>query len=422
MTDRLLGTTDIARHCGVTTETVVSWIKSGKLNACSTPGGRYRIAARNCIEFLKEYGMPVPEDWIGDDEDADQQTDEESSHMNQLVLPKTNVPRLVDNLRKSYRVFGPVPRGNSSAFVELDDAAELQLDYTTTILPPKKLVLPAQEELLEFNTQTWQAREPEPDTKPVAALGVHPCDMQGILRLDFVFRKGQAESNYFDRRDRMLFIGTSCNPDESCFCSAVGTNKFDEGFDLFLTDIGQSYLVSILTDRGREVLKGLGTKAADEIDLNEMAKARERCSTHAGGQMQPSASTLPLLAKDGEDAALWEDIGSRCLACGTCNLVCPTCYCFDVRDELNLDLKSGKRSRFWDSCQLDEFAEVAGGESFRKERSNRQKHRFNRKFRYLAGEYGAPFCVGCGRCIRQCVAKISILETANDLEKAVANL
>lgn len=422
MTDRLLGTAEIARHCGVTTETVVSWIKSGKLKACSTPGGRYRIAAKDCVEFFTEYGMPVPEDWIRDDRGADQQADEENSRMDQFVLPKVSLPGLVEKLRKSYRVFGPAPRGNSSAFVEIEDAAGLQLDYTTTILPPKKFVLPPREKLLEFNTETCLAREPEPDGKPVAVLGIHPCDMQGILRLDFVFRRGHVESNYFDRRDKMLFIGVSCNPDESCFCSALGTNKFDEGFDLFLTDIGQSYLVDILTERGRDAVRGLAMKAADDIDFTEAAKARDRCSNHAGGEMRPSASTLPLLAKDAEDLDLWDEVGKRCLSCGTCNLVCPTCYCFDVRDELELDLKSGTRSRFWDSCQLDEFAEVAGGESFREKRSNRQKHRFNRKFRYFAGEYGAPFCVGCGRCIRQCVAKISILETANDLEAAVASL
>ena len=422
MSGRLLGTADIARHCGVTTETVVSWIKSGKLNACSTPGGRYRVAARDCVEFFTEYGMPVPEDWIEYDHTSDQQVDEENSRMDQLVLPKAGLPRLVEKLRKSYRVFGPTPRGNSSAFVEIEDIAELQLDYTTTILPPKKFVLPPREELLAFNTETSDATEPEPENEPVAVLGIHPCDMQGILRLDFVFRRGLAESNYLDRREKMLFIGVSCNPDESCFCSAVGTNEFNEGFDLFLTDIGQSYLVNILTERGRDAVSGLAMKAADDIDFSEAAKARGRCSKHAGGEMLPSASTLPLLAKDAEELDLWDDVGKRCLSCGTCNLVCPTCYCFDVRDELELDLKSGTRSRFWDSCQLDEFAEVAGGESFREKRSNRQKHRFNRKFRYLAGEYGAPFCVGCGRCIRQCVAKISILETANDLEAAVASL
>jgi len=342
--------------------------------------------------------------------------------MDQLVLPKSGIPELIGNLKKRYRVFGPTPRGKFSAFDEVEDPASVQLDYTTTILPPKKFVLPPVEKLLDFTVETGRATEPFDEGKPIAALGIHPCDMQGILRLDFAFRKGHAESNYFARREKMLFIGTSCNPDEYCFCDAVGTNNFEEGFDLFLTDIGQSYLVDVFTDRGREVIKGIKAQPVTEIDLREAAKARDRCSSHPGRKLNPKASTLPLLAKDGEDLELWEDVGKRCLSCGTCNLVCPTCYCFDVRDELDLSLKTGRRVRVWDSCQLDEFAEVAGGESFREERANRQKHRFNRKFRYLVAEYGAPFCVGCGRCSRQCVADIDIVEIANDLEKAVAGL
>ena len=423
MSEKLLRTGDLARHCGVTTETVVSWIKSGKLDACSTPGGRYRISAGDCVEFLNKYGMPVPEEWAADDQCVDRQRTQENSCMDQTVLPKTNLPELVNSLKGDYRVFAPAPRGKHSAFTEVDDAASLQLDYTTTIVPPKKFVLPAKEKLLDFDLESNQATDADASAeKPVAILGIHPCDMQGILRLDFCFHKGHAEANYFDRRNNILFIGTSCNPDEYCFCDAVGTNKFDEGFDLFLTDIGQSYLIDIFTDRGRDAISGLRTLPVSDIDLNEACKTQRQCATHPGRKLQPKASTLALLAKDAEELELWDEVGKRCLSCGTCNVVCPTCYCFDVRDRVDLNLTTGDRSRFWDSCQLDEFAEVAGGESFRKERSNRQKHRFNRKFRYLAGEYGAPFCVGCGRCSRQCVAKIDIVDIANDLEKVVAAL
>ena len=422
MNDPLLTTGEIARHCRVTTETVVSWIKSGKLRACSTPGGRYRVSTRACSEFLREYGMPVPVEWNSGSHGTALQTDEEKIEMDQVVLTKASFPELVEKLRKSYRVFAPVPRGKCSAFEELQNGAAVQLDYVTTILPPKKFVLPPREKLLEFNTASFAVKEPQLDTRPIAVLGIHPCDMQGVLRLDFAFRRGQCEANYFARRDTMLFVGVSCNPDDYCFCDAVGTNKFDQGFDIFLTDIGTSYLASAFTDRGRQLIAGVKTQPVTDIDRTEARKTHDRCSNHPGRKLHPEVSSLPLLAKDGQDLDLWDQVGKRCLACGTCNLVCPTCYCFDVRDDVELDLQNGTRERFWDSCQLDEFAQVAGGESFRKDRKNRQKHRFNRKFRYMVGEYGAPFCVGCGRCSRQCVAKIDIAEIANDLEKAVAKL
>jgi len=420
--DQLLTTGEIASHCRVTTETVVSWIKSGKLEACSTPGGRYRVSKRVCAQFLREYGMPVPEEWNIDPQDVSQHCDEEKIEMDQVVLAKAAIPELVEKLKKSHTVYAPVPRGKFSAFEEVRDGMTVELDYVTTILPPKKFVLPPREKLLEFSTADFSVKEPEPDPRPVAVLGIHPCDMQGILRLDFAFRRGEYEANYFNRRNKILFVGVSCNPDEYCFCDAVRSNNFDQGFDVFLTDIGQSYLVDVLTDRGKQVMAGIKTQPVTDIDRAEAKKTQDRCHTHPGRKMKPEASALPLLAKDGQDLELWEEIGKKCLACGTCNLVCPTCYCFDVRDDLELDLVHGKRERFWDSCQLDEFAQVAGGESFRKPRGNRQRHRFNRKFRYFAAEYGAPFCVGCGRCSRQCVAKIDIAEIANDLEKAVAKL
>ena len=121
------------------------------------------------------------------------------------------------------------------------------------------------------------------------------------------------------------------------------------------------------------------------------------------------------------NSQVWKDIGKRCVSCGNCTAVCPTCYCFDIYDEVALDMSGGERNRTWDSCQLEEFAMVAGGESFRKERSSRQKHRYYRKFNYPFKKYNKYFCTGCGRCTRTCMAKISLIETVNDLTKEFRN-
>ncbi|MCL4536589.1 MAG: 4Fe-4S dicluster domain-containing protein [Nitrospirae bacterium] len=107
----------------------------------------------------------------------------------------------------------------------------------------------------------------------------------------------------------------------------------------------------------------------------------------------------------------------RCLACGNCTNVCPTCYCFDIIDEIELDMKTGRRYRRWDSCQLEPFAKVAGGENFRKERSARQRHRYYRKFRYPVSKFARFFCTGCGRCSRTCMAKINLKDVLSALLK-----
>ena len=130
-----------------------------------------------------------------------------------------------------------------------------------------------------------------------------------------------------------------------------------------------------------------------------------------------SLSKIPQLFERSLKSTIWDSIGDRCLSCGNCTNVCPTCYCFDVVDELNLDLKTGKRIRVWDSCQNERFAKVAGGESFRETRTRRKKHRFYRKFSYPVERFNKFFCTGCGRCTRTCMAKISLKETLEQIVK-----
>ena len=113
------------------------------------------------------------------------------------------------------------------------------------------------------------------------------------------------------------------------------------------------------------------------------------------------------------------DAVAKCVSCGNCTAVCPTCYCFDIYDDVELDMSGGERKRTWDSCQLEEFAVVAGGENFRKERSSRQRHRYYRKFNYSVEKYNKYFCTGCGRCSRACMAGIELKETLNSLKQGV---
>jgi len=170
------------------------------------------------------------------------------------------------------------------------------------------------------------------------------------------------------------------------------------------------------TDRGRALLdRHAETRPATEADYKRLNGVLAEKWPRFWYRLDFDVSELPSLLRVSYKSPLWEELGRRCLSCGSCTNVCPTCYCFNVQDEVDFALSLGKRTRVWDSCQLDEFATVAGGHNFRPARAARQRHRFLRKGQYQADAYGLLGCVGCGRCGQACLAKINPVDTFNAL-------
>jgi len=231
-----------------------------------------------------------------------------------------------------------------------------------------------------------------------------------------VFEDGTLDPYYLQRRESAVLIGVNCLPDEQCFCASVQTIKPPEnGFDLFMTDIGEAFVVEIGSSKGEELLdKYADSSPVTAADIVKLNKWYEEKNKKLKLSVNIEVGHLPLLFGGQYDDLIWEELGKRCLSCGACNFVCPTCYCFDVKDDVDIsNLKKGERKRVWDGCQLEEFAAVAGGENFREERSSRNRHRFYRKFLYPVIKYKKTFCVGCGRCVRSCLVHISIVDTVN---------
>jgi sulfhydrogenase subunit beta (sulfur reductase) len=208
------------------------------------------------------------------------------------------------------------------------------------------------------------------------------------------------------------------NPcDDKCFCESMGTLRAETQYDLLFTDLGDSYYVQVGTQRGKELMDSLqGAREAVYEDRTRLRKAHENRDATFVPRLEDSFDQLPALLAESSDSLLWDVLGEKCLSCGACTNVCPTCYCFDVRDDLDLDLRGSDRYRTWDSCQLEEFAMVGTGESFRQPRPMRVKHRFNRKGRYIYERYNLHGCVGCGRCARSCLVDINPIEVFNQLK------
>jgi len=231
--------------------------------------------------------------------------------------------------------------------------------------------------------------------------------------LDEVFRDKDGDPYYESRRDRAVLVGLDCKSpcDEDCFCQDMGSLWPKEGYDLMFSDLGDRFFIDMGTEKGRDVLtRFAAVKPAgpDDFSAKHDFDEEKRASFHK--KMPIDVRYLPEMLDQSEDSLVWEAQSRKCMACGQCTLVCPTCYCFDVKDRVDMSLTSGERERRWDSCMIDEFAQVAGGESFREKVADRLKHRLFRKGKYLLERFNKAGCVGCGRCIVTCPAGISILE------------
>ena len=297
----------------------------------------------------------------------------------------------LDRLRAFGELHGPtVSDAGVAAFTPLPDPAELRLDYARTLIPPKKYLLPFKDVFLHFRDGHYRAEPPA--TPEIVLFGVHPCDLEAIAYLDRVFLGDPPDPCYAARRARLTLIGTSCEPDDFCFCSSPPGSA---PCDLFLNAQQDGFLVSALTPRGKAI-----------------AGAAEDLLVEAPGTPAPAPPSCGVALQDPQlrfsDNPLWERFARLCLSCGACSVCCPTCYCFDVREYPQLS-GDAVRLREWDNCLFKTHGEVAGA-NFRASRLDRLRYRFLHKYCGFSPLQGVVSCVGCGRCKSACPVDIDLRE------------
>ena len=333
-----------------------------------------------------------------------------------VKLPKENLAEFIGHLNSFGQIHAPVKRGEKSfVFAPVTELTEIELNCNRTILPLKKYFFKPVDTMFNFYAQKGYELPTEESDNKYIIFGVHPCDIHGLKILDLIFSGKYVDSYYFARRNRAIIIGLDCIPDEFCFCRSTRTDFVDSGFDLFLSDIDDSYLVRIGTSIGDDMVT-----AADSLFREVEKEDREKYKAKSirrreSFQTEIQLQDFPEIMDLEYESQVWREVGEECLSCGTCSMVCPTCYCYAVFDELNLDAESGQRKRRWDSCLFKDYALVAGGHNFRAQRSSRVKNRYFHKQRGFVSQYGRPSCVGCGRCKAYCPAGIDIVEVVNKL-------
>jgi ferredoxin len=247
------------------------------------------------------------------------------------------------------------------------------------------------------------------DVQPTVIFGVHTCDMHGIMLFDKVFAEGYRDEHYVERRKQTYIVGFEClNPcDDASFCKDMGTLTASPIYDLHMTEVDGVYLVDTGTERGeRLLLDHVYVQMAQKEDIQKLGQVLSAKWPRFRLRLKISKDQAPSLLTLGYKAKIWEELGERCLACGSCTNVCPTCFCFDVQDRMDVNMQDGERARVWDSCQLREFALVAGGHNFRSSKAERVRHRLMRKGKYIKQVHGLSGCTGCGRCERACLVHI----------------
>ncbi len=334
--------------------------------------------------------------------------------MIEKLFSKNEFNDWLNELRKSFEVYGPVTQGDQTNFAPLNEGTEPDFTIQNTRLSPKGLVQPPSERMFRFSLDPENPEanilkeEPKKETNRLLA-GLRPCDARAfeLVRINFI--TNQYEDPFWKQgRDRLILMGLGCNqPCSTCFCTSVGGNPFDTaGMDLLMTDLGDRFLIQSCNEKGEGLLKNSQGKGATEKEQKQAAQIK----TQAEEMISFKVSTdrlkdQPLL--DLFNAPFWEEVQFACINCGTCTYLCPTCWCFDIQDEVQGT--EGVRMRNWDSCMYPLFTLHGSGHNPRGEKVQRVRQRFMHKFKYYVDKYGnGVACVGCGRCVQFCPVNIDI--------------
>ena len=324
----------------------------------------------------------------------------------------------LQNMLSDAQVLVPVRVDDSVRFQPFDPDRDVVLEQKATA-PPKKAVFPQTETLVRYRyikdpdhpeKQNLQVSETLPEDKTVV-FGSRPCGTRGFVIYDKVFDTDSVTDPYYKaRRENTAFITVACDKVENtCFCHWVGSHPGDqEGSDVILYPLATGYVAEAVTERGQDLLdKASGIKASSGQE-EEAASVQKQVRAELGEA--PDLSSVPQdLLHLFDNLDFWNEVSAKCISCGACTYLCPTCYCFNITDEPAG--MTGKRVRTWDNCMSFLFTLEGSGHNPRMTKAHRLRNRVGHKFSYYPQLHAGLFaCCGCGRCIQHCPVAVDIRE------------
>jgi sulfhydrogenase subunit beta (sulfur reductase) len=362
------------------------------------------------------------------------------------ILARSDFGALLSLLKaEGYAVIGPVARDGAVVYEEIESEKELPVGltdeqsggkyrlvssgdsgifgYSTPVQGWKAHLFPAKQKLMtaEKAGDGFRVVAPPPPTQKMALLGARACEIAAIRIQSKVFDNGVAKDpGYAMRKENSFVIAVACRKaGGTCFCVSQGTGpKAQSGFDLQLTELidnsRHAFLIESGSDKGAAILAKLPGKPAGDGDFKAAESQLKKVSASMGREISPPEVTAPLL-RQSLTHERWDEVAKRCLACGNCTMVCPTCFCSTVEEVNDLTGTKAERWRSWDSCFSIDYSYIHGG-SIRIETKSRYRQWITHKLSYWVEQFGESGCVGCGRCITWCPVGIDITEEVKAIQ------
>jgi ferredoxin len=348
-------------------------------------------------------------------------------------LPRSSLSTLFNVLvQAGYKVYGPKVRDGAILFEYLDDLDALPVGVTNDQQPGhyrldsgesqrlfswnhgpqglKPLCFAPREVLWQESTQPYGFKRVLPEVEPTAVLGVRACDLAALSIQDHHFElEIRPDPHYLQRRESLLLIGVDCAHSAStCFCASTGDGPaLDSGYDIGINELDEGFLVWHLSDKGKAITDQLKLQTPDEAQLEAMRQAGEQAAREQQRQLPDNRELRQLYRR--LEHTHWDIVAERCLSCGNCTAVCPTCFCYHIDHEVALSGDQAEMVRSWDSC----FSPTHSDMGHFQVRSN-IKHRYRQWLTHkLAGwqvQQRRIGCTGCGRCITWCPVGIDLTQ------------
>ncbi len=333
------------------------------------------------------------------------------------LVKKTSLDKLFDSIKQQGKtIFAPKLKNGKVNYEQVERFSDIATDYIQTTQSAKVVAFPRTEKILDYTKSKEGIAVVEIDLQSISEVviwGVRPCDAAGFLPLSAIFNWDTKDIIYNTRLEKTTLIGFSCNKcDESCFCTSVAGNPGGtEGSDMMLTQLGDNgdYLAEIITEKGKTIVD-------KNPDLFETAGEIDKQKYLADVPVKFNQTEIKDKLANFFENEIWLQQSLRCIGCGACASVCPTCACFDIQDEEHG--KRGSRVRCWDNCGLSIFTLHTSGHNPREYQSQRWRQRILHKFSYMPERLSVYGCSGCGRCSRACPVDMNIIEHLTAIQEA----